>query len=297
MKKELLLDGAVGTVLEGNEYRGKEGIWTARAALERPGLLNQIHRDYVAAGADVITAHTFRTSPYAFTQAGYTPDQAWEALTAAVQVAQSAARESTKKILVAGSIAPLEDCYRPDAVPGAAILEEFHSLQLEWLQRSGVDLILAETINNLKEALTIIRISNRLNLRLWLSLLPGPDSDFKDLESLSNAIRALQSHSVDTILLNCRPAVEMKEWVRAFAGISKPWGVYANGPGCPDAACGWDPQGLPFEANFIDPLCDIRAMGASVIGGCCGSTPEMIRALKEKLAVPMHGVNNIPVES
>ena len=101
----LLLDGPTGTELERRGYRTRLPLWTATVCVDAPDLLRAIHLDYVAAGADIVTACTFRTSHHTLSKAGYGRDA--PGLTqAAVRIAREASDSAGRTLLVAGSMAP-----------------------------------------------------------------------------------------------------------------------------------------------------------------------------------------------
>src|SRR5262249_27652123 len=112
----MMLDGATGTELQRRGVDTRLPLWSAHALLSDAGrrVLTEIHAEYVAAGAEILTTNTSRTTPRALDRAGLLPR--WTLLNRrAVEAARAAARDG---VLVAGSLAPLEDCYEVDRVPG-----------------------------------------------------------------------------------------------------------------------------------------------------------------------------------
>ena len=117
MKGELLLlDGATGTELNRRGVDTGLPMWSANALTTDSGLnvLRQIHLDYLNAGADILTSNTFRTHRRALVGKGYA---ARDLTRRAVATAQEAVAQFGQPAQVAGSVAPLEDCYRPDLAP------------------------------------------------------------------------------------------------------------------------------------------------------------------------------------
>ncbi len=111
--KILLLDGATGTELDRRGVDISLPLWSARAIIDAPQAVQDIHSEYLAAGADAITANTFRTHRRSLAKAGL-GDQAAELTRHAVQIATRARDQHNPAAMVLGSVAPLEDCYRPD---------------------------------------------------------------------------------------------------------------------------------------------------------------------------------------
>ena len=127
----ILLDGAMGTELQRRGADTRLPLWSARALVEAPDLVAEIHREEVEAGADVLTANTFRTHRRTLAKGGLA-ERSRELSALAVRLAREAA-PAGRPVFVAGSIAPLEDCYRPDLVPEDAVLEREHSEQADSL--------------------------------------------------------------------------------------------------------------------------------------------------------------------
>ena len=119
MHKIGILDGAMGSEFINKGIALPEHIWSSWVNLEAHEKVYNLHKDYINAGADYITTNTFRTTPRAYKKIGLSDSEseilAKTSLKTAVSIAQKAASEN---IQILGSIAPLEDCYRPDLFPG-----------------------------------------------------------------------------------------------------------------------------------------------------------------------------------
>ena len=112
-----ILDGAMGSELIRRGLTLPKHIWSADANINSPEIVQSIHRENVDAGADFITTNTFRTTPFAYQKLGADKEKsirmAKDSLLKAVKLSKEVAINSVK---VVGSIAPLEDCYKPDPV-------------------------------------------------------------------------------------------------------------------------------------------------------------------------------------
>ena len=139
-KPAILLDGALGTELSRRGFVLDPQIWSASALISRPDLLEQIHADYVQAGAELITANTFRTHRRNLARVGL-GNLARELSAKAVKLARNAAERADHPIWVAGSQAPLEDCYTPSDVPDDKALVREHREMAESLADAGADAI------------------------------------------------------------------------------------------------------------------------------------------------------------
>jgi S-methylmethionine-dependent homocysteine/selenocysteine methylase len=266
-----ILDGAIGTELIARGFPAQAPDWTARAAVEAPDLLGEVHRDYARAGATIHTANTFRTQPRVL-RAGWR-----DALDASVAIVRGAALANQR---VAGSIAPVSDCYRPDLSPGAGAREE-HRQVASALASAGCDLLLCETFANEAEALVAAEEAVQTGLPTWLSLTAGPFADLLTPRSLRGIAKRALSTGIERLLVNCVAASLIEPYVDAIVGLGVPIGVYANA-GDREEGIGWGATGRAAAeayATFAERWVDA---GATVVGGCCGTSPLHIAALVER---------------
>lgn len=287
----LLLDGATGTELG---HRGVDislPLWSARAIIEAPHVLEGVHRDYLEAGADLITTCTFRTHARSLTKAGM-GDRARELTTRAVEIALRARDAVNPRTRVVGSVAPLEDCYRPDLAPSAAACEAEHSVLIADLLAAGVDGVLIETQNCLREAGAAARVADELVSRtaadrFWMisfcTRSDGPPNILLSGETLTDILPSL--HSAFAVGVNCvaSSAVEAQvKLMRLLVPASIRIVAYANVGKA-------TPQGEWLCTDAIDPEIYARYAarwiegGCSIIGGCCGTRPDTIRGLAHHL--------------
>ena len=285
-----ILDGAMGSELIRWGMELPEHIWSAAANLTNPELVLKIHREYVYAGADYITANTFRTTPRAFGKldslvAGFVEVNKKDAvlnsrnsLFTAVELAKEAARNSVK---VLGSIASLEDCYSPELFPGKnTAITEFRQLG-GWLSDAGVDILLLETMNSIAEAEAGLIALQSFELPIWVSFVMKDDEHLLSGDLLLDALTLLQDHSVNTVLLNCNPLQRTeKAMILLTENWTGKWGIYPNlGIGEPS------PNGRITKYESMEKFTALMEkaidLGASVVGACCGSTPEQISEISK----------------
>ncbi len=265
-----LLDGPLGTELNRRGVETPEPLWSAIAIETHPELIAAIHRDYAAAGATVHTANTFRTRRR-------TAGRRWNSLTRrAVEIARQSVPPEHR---IAGSLAPLEDCYRVDLSPADG--EPEHREMADELAAAGCDLILCETFPHPGEALTAARCGLRTGLPTWLSLTAGPDGTLMTPDTLAETARRGVDLGVSTVLVNCTAAEILERWIDALAAanLGVPFGGYGNAG---DAAnrLGWGNEDGSAAARYLRFASRWVAAGASVVGGCCGTGPRHIAALK-----------------
>ena len=285
-----ILDGAMGSGLIRWGMELPEHIWSGAANLTNPELVLKIHREYVDAGADYITANTFRTTPRAFGKldslvAGFVEVNKKDAvlnsrnsLFTAVELAKEATSNSVK---VLGSIASLEDCYSPELFPGKnTAITEFRQLG-GWLSDAGIDILLLETMNSIAEAEAGLIALQSFELPIWVSFVMKDDEHLLSGDLLLDALTLLQDHSVDTVLLNCNPLQRTeKAMILLTENWTGKWGIYPNlGIGEPS------PNGRITKYESMEKFTALMEkaidLGASVVGACCGSTPEQISELSK----------------
>jgi enediyne biosynthesis protein CalE2 len=343
--RPLLLDAAMGTELARRGADTRPPLWSARALASAPELVKAIHAENVAAGADVLTANTFRLhrrnierEPETFllqTETSSSDDRCQgpapraaqrsptldtghprntfsdicgrpsgrriteeknDSLTRdlvmkAVALAREAASETSSKrtglarqIWVAGSLAPLEDCYRPDLVPDDMALEREHGEMAEALAEAGVDLILVETMNAVRELLAATRAALATGLPVVASMVTDGAGRLLSGEPVEEAARALFSmaRGPDAIGVNCVPArVTGDDLARLRAAApGVPLSVYANTGRAVDEAAGLFTDPVAPEAYARLAAGWLAGGGVALLGSCCGTTAAHTDALR-----------------
>ena len=281
----LLLDGAMGTLLF------SRGV-PQRASLDelvesRPDLIGAIHREYIEAGADVIESNSFGANRMRLAPFGLA-DRAGKLSRRAAQIAREARDVAGKRdVLVAGSIGPLESpMHGPDSPRDADIRAAFRE-QIEGLLEGGADLLLFETFSNLNELLAGVAEAQSLSdIPIIAQMTFGEDLIAVDGTSPQTAATALAVAGVDAVGVNCgvgpqicldalsqmgRPSVGFARSIVPNAGLPQRVEgqfIYAAGP-----------------AYFADAVPRFLDAGARIIGGCCGTTPEHIRHMRQALDI------------
>ncbi len=278
----LLLDGATGTELETRGLPLVAPLWTTRAILEAPDLLRDLHRDYLDAGAELITTNTFRAHARNLHEAELDLP-AREIVNRAVAIAAEARDQVRPGALVLGSVAPLEDCYRPDLAPDETTCGHEHERMIRHLLDAGVDHLLIETMGTLREAAAAARAAERLAPNRWsISLLMAHDGPPGMLFSGEPAV-ALRPHLVTAtaVGVNCIPAPDVRMhlqwWRKQLPGDTRL--VASGNTGQRQADGTWRPTRAEDPEWYASLTGHWREAGATIIGGCCGTTPETIRAV------------------
>lgn len=295
MGQIIILDGGLSRELEncGAELRQPE--WSALALMEKPEAVLQAHRNFVQAGAEVITTNSYALVPFHIGAEHFERDAPRLAALSGKLARDAAAAAASKSVRVAGSIPPLFGSYRPDlfdAGEAPALLAPLVEGLLP-----NVDFWLVETISSLIEAQTIHAALVPMDKPVWLSFtLEDKIRDVPRLrsgESVAEAAQRAAERGAAALLFNCSAPEVMEEALRVAAKTlgdheaEIPLGAYAN-------AFVEAKDDSPLVANeTITPVREELtperyrdfarswiAAGATVVGGCCGIGPAHIAALR-----------------
>ena len=184
LSKPLVLDGAMGSYLQQKGLLTDDVLWTTNLNHNNPDLIIQTHLEYIDAGADIITTNTFRTNPASLLKAGMT--NASEYVKESVDLAKQTV--IGKKVLIAGSNAPAEDCYQEIRKLSHYELEINHKNHIDLLIDNGVDFVLNETQSHFDELQIICDHCDRNNIPYVVSLY------------VLDSLRILSGESLDNIL-------------------------------------------------------------------------------------------------
>ena len=281
LTETLILDGATGTELNRRGVDTGLPLWSANALLSDEGsrVLQDIHEDYLRAGADILTANTFRTHRRALAPSG-NAERALELTRRAVDIARAAvaAVPSVRTRFVAGSISTLEDCYRPDLVPPQDQLRAEHSERVHHLLDCGVNVFLIETINSIREASVIAKLAAITGTPVIVSFVCDRNGKILSGESLTEAARELLPLGISALGVNCGPTPDLAQPLGELQAVCPqdfPLIAYGN-IGYADEETGW----VNTDAENPSAYCrHAEHWPVKIVGGCCGTTPEHIMTL------------------
>jgi S-methylmethionine-dependent homocysteine/selenocysteine methylase len=286
-RKPIILDGAIGTLLEERGIFTGLPLWSANALLSSPEEVLRLHEDYVRAGADIITTDTFRTTRRMFLRAGL-QDRSAELTVRAVQLAAEARRlHPERKVLIGGSIGPLEDCYRPDRVPPDGEIREEQSEHARRLAEAGVDCLLLETFGTVREVRLVAEAAHSTGREFVVSFLVNVHGALYSGETLRDGVEAVLPFVPSAISVNCVSPrfvdAALESLLAALKGLNIPAGVYANvGLSEQERSAAFVHDVSPEEyLSFAEGWC---SRGVHIVGGCCGTSPEYIALLSQRLS-------------
>ena len=280
----LLADGAMGTLLY------ERGVPFAHcydeANLSNPALVESVHRDYLAAGAELIETNTFGANHARLLTHGLENDVHLIARQGA-RIARAAREVAGVPAFVVGSVGPLGRALQPFGQVAVADAEGWFQTTAEGLLEGGVDGFILETFQDLNEILAALRAVRRVSADLPVIAQMTFGTDGKTLygHSPALAVPALRQAGADVVGVNCGvgPQVTLEvleEMVRAAAGM--PVSAMPNA-GLPHRQGGRF-QYLASPGYFGEFAARAVEAGATLVGGCCGTTPAHVRAMRERLA-------------
>ncbi|GAA5127430.1 homocysteine S-methyltransferase family protein [Haloechinothrix salitolerans] len=288
----LRIDGGTATELQRAGIAVESPWWTTRALLtdKNRTVLSGIHQRFLAGGAQVLTANTFRCNLRSLRALGLDGAGLGWMVHAAVGVAKSARQAAGSDAVIAGSMAPVADCYRPDLVPNDDELRAEHQWLATELMRSGVDIVLIETMNSIREARIALEQVLAAGGVAWVSFVCADGARLLSGEPLADAARAVERDGADGVLVNCAPLETTEACLAELSdSCDVRFGAYPN---VEDrlAERAADGDGFPAAVSPADFAATLRRWhgeyGASLLGGCCGSGPDHIAAVGEFGSAP-----------
>jgi S-methylmethionine-dependent homocysteine/selenocysteine methylase len=298
-RQPILLDGALGTELvrRGIRWR-KHGLLTDAAAVR------QLHGEYLAAGADVIRTNTFQLNPRVYLNVfrnrehmrqigapsleGLVPRLLRTSVQLARQARASAGLEG--KIAIAGVLSPLEHCFRPDLAPPPDLARREHEELARVFAEEKADLLLLESMNTVAEARAALEAARAVGLPVWVSFVLGPEGELLSHEPLEKAVAEAERGGAEAVLVNCAPPEDILPALQRMRQYSKlPFGGFAHIGRFSPPSWKFDffPQFIETESwpadRYAAEARRWREAGATILGGCCGTRPEHIAALRAQL--------------
>ncbi|MBZ5587381.1 MAG: homocysteine S-methyltransferase family protein [Acidobacteriia bacterium] len=278
--RALLLDGGLGSMLiAGGLDEGRAPEWWN---LEHPERIEAVHRAYLEAGSDVVHTNTFGANPLRLA-AGGLAGRCHEVNAAAVEITRRATRGTG---LIAGDMGPTGHMLPPLGTTTVEQLYEAFREQAEALAQAGADLISIETMSDLREARAAVEAARATSLAVHASMtFERRRRGFFTImgDPLVPSLIALAEAGADAVGCNCSvtSAVMVAMVSEAAALVPVPFSAQPNA-GQPHVTA----EGVVYDASpeaFAGDLAAMVHAGASLVGGCCGTTPEFIRQARTAL--------------
>lgn len=294
----MIIDGAMATELENYGCNLNDRLWSAKILMENPELIEQVHLDYFKAGADCAITASYQATIEGYKERGISEKEATNLIKKSVQLAINARDEfwdntenqkNRPKPIVAASVGPygafLADGseYRGDYVLNEDELVSFHRERIRILVEAGADILACETIPCLIEAKAITRVIREFpEIYAWISFSAKDELHISNGEKMSDCVMWLEGEKqIAAIGINCSSPDFIDSLIKEIKGkTSKPIIVYPNSGEEYDATNKKWNEGASSKQFTI---CTQRwyEAGAKIIGGCCRTKPEDIKAIND----------------
>ncbi len=291
----LVFDGAMGTqlqsrLLSADDFGGLdfEGC-NENLVLTRPDIIEDIHRNYLAAGADIIETNTFGATALVLDEYGL-KEKSWEINFKAAQIAKRACRDFSDDTprFVAGSMGPTTKAISITGGVTFDVLVSNYAEQAQGLLEGGADILLLETgqdtlnikagLQGIWQAFEVLGLS-KSDVPVMVSGTIEPMGTMLAGQSAESLYTSLEHAGLMTIGLNCATGPDaMRDHIRSLAHLSPLAISCMPNAGLPDEE-GKYHESPEMLAAKLAGFCEKGLL--NIVGGCCGTTPQHIRALKE----------------
>lgn len=286
-----LLDGGMGQELTRRSRLPATPLWSTQVLLDEPHLVADIHRDYIAAGADIITLASYSSTPCRFERVGAEAGLFDVAQRAANDIARRARDAAGREgVRIAGCLPPLFFSYHTeDVIPAVESMLTYRRIVAA--QQDTADLFICETMSTIRELTCAVSAAAESVKPVWCAVTVD-DADGTRLRSgepVAEAADAAIEAGASAFLINCSFPEAVTAGLTALGQVSVPTGGYANGfttiaplqPGNTvevlETRGDLDPEGY---ASHVDRWMDL---GATIVGGCCEVGPAHIALLGRRL--------------
>jgi S-methylmethionine-dependent homocysteine/selenocysteine methylase len=299
--RPLLLDGGTGRELLKRGVPILTEIWSATALFLAREKVQDVHADFIRAGADIITTNTYGIARERLARDGIEERYA-ELNRTAGEIAGRARDEGGREVGIAGSLPPFSGSYRPDRVGSFEKLAPLYREQSELLE-PYVDLFICETMSSAGEALAAATAATETGKPVWVAWTLHEDRSgrLRSGETIAEAAAALAHLPIAGYLANCCApesiTTAMAElaaigrgriggYANTFLPVPTDWASYPSGKLDPSDWKSYEAAALPLRDDLDPPAYaaharDWLSRGASVVGGCCGTGPSHIALLRQ----------------
>lgn len=294
-KDLIILDGAMATELEGKGLDLKDELWSAKVLAEQPQAIKEVHYDYFKSGADAGTSASYQASIKGFVKKGYSENEAKDLIAYSMELLLTArqewwekeGRESGRVVpLAVGSVGPygayLADGseYTGNYQVSEKTLQNFHINRMEILNEAGAELIALETFPCLYEAVVCAQMMERIGVDYYISFSCRNSNQINDGSSIAECVKALAGLKyLKAIGVNCTQPQFVWGIINNYRKLTNlPIVAYPNSGEAFDVDKKiW--YGDMRQKTFGDHAKQWYEAGATMIGGCCRTTPKNINEI------------------
>jgi len=279
----LVFDGAMGTMLHSRGESLESGLDYLN--ISNPALVTEIYREYIEAGAQAILTNTFGANRFKLAEQGL-ENKLEEINCAGVNLAKKAAEVSSKEVLIAGNVGPLGVRLAPYGRVQREEARVVFAEQIKALVDCGVDLIVIETISDLYEISEAVLAAHEVSdIPIVASMTFTRDDRTLLGDTPTKVAQAINNIDADVIGINCSsgPAQALRIITQMRHDVPKARFYVKPNAGWPEQVGGGRIMYPAGPEYFGEYALAFRHAGAVIIGGCCGTTPEHIAAMRTAL--------------
>lgn len=298
-KSVILLDGGMGQELIRRSGKPPTPLWSARVMLDYPELVEDLHIDFIKAGAKVIALNNYTATPARLTRDAdislFHPIHE-----TAIRIAKSARdKAGLPDVKIAGCLPPIVASYKPELAPcDEECLSQYKELVA--IQKDGVDIMFCETIATIREAVAAVKASREVGLPTIISFTIDDENphNLRSGETLTDAIKAVTPYNVSAITINCSMPESVTKAMPVLREAFPRVGGYANGfQSIAALDAGGTVAGLKAREDLTPKAYAEYALGwaeagATIIGGCCEVGPDHIAEIGETLRNAGYEINS-----
>lgn len=287
----LVLDGGLATTLEQAGCNLKTSLWSSEVLKNNPVQIKQAHQGFTDVGADILLTSTYQASYQTFSDIGMQAAEIDKLYDTAVNQIKEA---TTNKQVIVGSLGPY-GAYLSDGseYTGAYDLSkedyfQFHKTRIEALIKRGIDDFVFETVPNFEEIKAIVEyiVPHYTMQTFWLSVTVNDDgnlSDETEFETLCDYMKQFAKR-ISIFGINCSSVVGINKAIdKGLKHIPQTIALYPNG-GAQYNAMKKEWESVGNQHLIIEQIPHWLEQGVKIIGGCCQTTPEDIKCIKDTIA-------------
>lgn len=286
----LVLDGGLATTLEQAGCSLKTSLWSSEVLKNNPTQIKQAHQAFTDVGADILLTSTYQASYQTFSDIGMKATEIDQLYNTAVNQIMEA---TTDTQVIVGSLGPY-GAYLSDGseYTGAYDLSkedyfQFHKTRIEALVKRGINDFVFETVPNFEEIKAIVEyiVPHYTNQTFWLSVTVNEDGDLSDDTEFERLCAYIKQYAerIPVFGINCSSVTGINKAIsKGLKNVPQTIAFYPNG-GAQYNAVEKEWESVGNQGLIVEQIPDWLDQGVKIIGGCCQTTPENIKSIKEAI--------------
>ena len=283
----VLLDGGMGQELIHRSSKPPSPLWSAKVMMDEPHIVEDVHREYMVAGAKVLTLNTYSATPERLARDA--SEDLFEPLQAqAIKIIKRA--RGASNVTLGGCLPPLFGSYHPENTPEFDIcLETYRRVVAQ--QKEAMDVLICETLSSVKEIRAAVQAGAESSIPVWcgMSVMDEDGTLLRSGESILDGAMAAKDAGASAVMVNCSWPEAVMQAQPILAQTRLPFGGFANGfTKADDLGVGGTVDVLKTRDDlspeqYADHALSWVSAGATIVGGCCEVGPAHIATLAKRL--------------